>query len=179
MVTSCTAGARRASIDNEHYPSNPSRRIPGVSTRCTAMYWNGPRIVRTTPTMGHRPIGRPGIPEIAVAVSFAAVPGTTLRISLARPSASDSTPSIGPTPRASGSQGRLRLEGGLEYRVYAELLSQPVGRNSHSDCANDRIWHGRGAMAYCDAAPCRGEGRRNTPWRARARAMARLRPTGA
>src|SRR5262245_27436580 len=109
-VTLCTVGARTASIDNERCRSSPSSQILGVSTRCTAMYWNGRRIVQTITTMEHRPTGRLGFPEIAVAVPFAAVPGTSLRISLALPSECGSTPSIGPALRAFGSGGRLPLE---------------------------------------------------------------------
>ena len=56
------------------------------------------------------PTGRLGLPEIAVAVPFAAVPGTSLRISLARPSECGSTPSIGPALRAFGLAGRSTLE---------------------------------------------------------------------
>src|SRR5262249_32283427 len=60
MATLHMAGARRASFANEHCRSIPSSQIPGASTRCTAMYWNGRRIARTIATMEHRPTDRLG-----------------------------------------------------------------------------------------------------------------------
>jgi hypothetical protein len=48
--------------------------------------------------------------EIAVAVSFAAVPGTSIRGSSARPTASGTPPTPGTTSSVSGWGGRLRLE---------------------------------------------------------------------
>src|SRR5437870_13593377 len=130
--TLCTVGARMASIDNEHCRSSPSSQIPGVSTRCTAMYWNGRRIVRTITTMEHRPTGRLGLPEIAVAVPFAAVPGTSLRISLARPSACGSTPSIGPALSAFGLAGRLTLEIFIRKQTGQTLLGL-LGKRNYKD----------------------------------------------
>jgi len=85
--TLCTVGGPKGEYRQRTSPVDPSSQIPGVSTRCTAMYWNGRRIVRTITTM--ETVRRLGLdfPEIAVVVPFAAVPGTSLRISLARPSA--------------------------------------------------------------------------------------------
>ena len=53
---------------------------------------------------------RRGPVEIAVAVSSAAVPGSTIHGTSARPSATGAPPSSGATILASGSGGRLPLE---------------------------------------------------------------------
>ena len=58
---------------------------------------------------------RRGPVEIAVAVSSVAVPGTALRSSSARPTATGSTPATGTTALASVSGGRLPLEASHRY----------------------------------------------------------------
>ena len=56
-----------------------SRPMRLASTTCTAMFGNGSRIAIITITMGRPRMARPGRQVATVAVSSAAVPGTTIR----------------------------------------------------------------------------------------------------
>src|SRR5437870_3357194 len=69
---------------------------------------NGRRTAGTIAIKAHRPTARLGHPEIAVAVSSAAVHGSTIRGTSARPAAAGSTPSAGATTSAFGWGGRLQ-----------------------------------------------------------------------
>src|SRR6516164_3184308 len=87
--------------------SNPIR---GGSTRFMAMCGNGRKTVGTTATLERPRMARLGHPADVVTVSFAAVPGTSIRGSSARPSASGTPPTAGKTSLGSVPGGRLTLE---------------------------------------------------------------------
>jgi hypothetical protein len=86
--------------------SSTRRPLP----RDAAMSIGGSRTVFTATTTERLRTVRRGQPVVAVNVSSAAVPGSTIPSSSARPSATGSIPSSGTTIWASGSGGRLRLE---------------------------------------------------------------------
>src|SRR5258708_12507113 len=87
--------------------SNPIR---GGSTKFMAMCGNGRKTVGTTTTLARLRMARLGHPTAVVTVSFAAVPGTSIRGSSARPSASGTPPTAETTSLGSVSGGRLPLE---------------------------------------------------------------------
>jgi hypothetical protein len=73
-----------------------------------AMCGSGLRIAGTIPTTVIRVTAARDHPEIAVAGSFAAAPGSTIRGSSARPSEARISPPTEPVSSASGSGGLLR-----------------------------------------------------------------------
>ena len=87
--------------------SDRSSPMRSVSTTWPATCGNGCRIAITTTTKGRLPMVRRGPAKIAVAASFAAVPGVRAHSRCARPPASSSPPTTGSTISASGSRGRL------------------------------------------------------------------------
>src|ERR1700730_11893408 len=87
--------------------SNPIR---GGSTRFMAMCGNGRKTVGTTTTLERPRMARLGHPAGVGTASFAAVPGTSIRGSSARPSASGTPPTAWTTSLGSVSGGRLPLD---------------------------------------------------------------------
>ena len=97
--------SRRQTVPSIH--SNPIR---GGSTKFLAMCGNGRKTVGTTTTLERPWMARLGHPAGVVTVSFAALPGTSIRGFSARPSASGTPPTAGTTSLGSVSGGRLSLE---------------------------------------------------------------------
>jgi hypothetical protein len=85
---------------------NRQKTICGGSTTSMATCGIGRRTAGTTATVAIRGMAPQEPAETVVNVSFAAVPGSTIRGSSARPTASGSPPTAGTTSTASGSGGR-------------------------------------------------------------------------
>jgi hypothetical protein len=137
MATTLMALERREYPVGKPCRSIHSNPIRGGSTKFMAMCGNGQKTVGTMTTLERPRMARLGHPAAVVTVSFAAVPGTSIRGSSARPSASGTPPTAGTTSLGSVSGGRFPLESPvitkLNAAVMVALADQTVRQQEEPD----------------------------------------------